>query len=414
MYCTRCGSKISDQAKFCTSCGAPVDASNPQNAHTADEVPYENESIAVSSFPQGAEVSTASNAPAAEHATFAEAMDEQKRKSRKHIPTLLLIALVVLALSGIAYAAYTIYNNVIAPQPQTQEQPQVQTPEQQEDEPEESLVETQVVDEILISDGRNGASRKKYTYNESGMLAEIAEYVNEGEENEYRNTWSFSYERSNLVKTTYRFNAEESPLLEHKTSDLSIVYNDEGLPIEVTNECSRDLENWREVYVYEDGKVVSSERYFYGNDEYAQAVHQWEDISQPYSTTQYSYEGDLLIWAQMTAYTSPSRVMIRDEYYSYDENGRCTSLHVIARQGNELMQNASMSDLFYEYQYDDAGNLVAETRQDGQTTYEISYKTIARLNQASVVEFLTNPSAIQTVDFTNATYSRYSSNGISL
>ncbi|WP_241159206.1 hypothetical protein [Adlercreutzia sp. ZJ141] len=53
--------------------------------------------------------------------TFAQAMDRQKGKSRRRIPTLVLVALVTLALSGIAYAAYRVYTDVIAPQQQEQQ-----------------------------------------------------------------------------------------------------------------------------------------------------------------------------------------------------------------------------------------------------------------------------------------------------
>lgn len=157
MYCMTCGSKISSQAKFCTSCGSPAPHTPDASEKTADSAgpsglaesaaaesikaepattantTAENADAATASATTGAESATAAtanpaaesptipgepaslsqgaNAPdtAPEQLTFAEAMDKQKHKSRRRIPTLLLIVLVVLALSGIAYAAHTIY-----------------------------------------------------------------------------------------------------------------------------------------------------------------------------------------------------------------------------------------------------------------------------------------------------------------
>lgn len=100
MFCRKCGARLNDEALFCTQCGA----SASRTPHNADETPLD------SPLPAQEAGSDAANATA-----FAAAMDETKKRGRRRMPLIVLVALAVMLASGAAWAAYTVYTEVIAP-----------------------------------------------------------------------------------------------------------------------------------------------------------------------------------------------------------------------------------------------------------------------------------------------------------
>ena len=116
MYCTRCGAELTEQARFCIACGAPVDNDIQEKCtvieekKTQDREANEPERGASDS---DAEATTESSA--VRNASFTEALDSSKKKSKQRIPFVVLVALALALLSGIAYAAYQVYTHYIAP-----------------------------------------------------------------------------------------------------------------------------------------------------------------------------------------------------------------------------------------------------------------------------------------------------------
>lgn len=83
MYCPQCGNQNTDSAAFCKECGASL-------------LPVEEK--------QGVD-----------QASFKAAVGASKKKSIKRIPTIVLIALIMLLVSGVAYAAYCVVTQVVIP-----------------------------------------------------------------------------------------------------------------------------------------------------------------------------------------------------------------------------------------------------------------------------------------------------------
>ena len=116
MYCTQCGAELTEQARFCTACGAPVDDNAPKEDSNVEDPEQRNTETGktedgVFSF----EDCSAEEPSADKKASFSEALDSSKMKSKRRIPFIALVALALALLSGIAYAAYQVYTHYIAP-----------------------------------------------------------------------------------------------------------------------------------------------------------------------------------------------------------------------------------------------------------------------------------------------------------
>lgn len=116
MYCTRCGAKITDQARFCTSCGAPVGADTPPAGSAGGSTLHDAE--AVETGEANPPTPETEKAKPTRSRTFSETLDSSKKKSRRRIPLIVLVALSLALFSGIAYAAYQVYTHYFAPAPQ--------------------------------------------------------------------------------------------------------------------------------------------------------------------------------------------------------------------------------------------------------------------------------------------------------
>ena len=158
MRCPVCESTINDACRFCTVCGSPIEGPSPADA----EGPLPGSSAAAStseteraraavepqsseandakgkSFPAESPLAGESGATDAEPATFAAVMDDTRRRSKRRMPLVVMLALAVALAAGTAFAAYQVYVNVIAPA-QTQDRAQPSEPVAESPAPDEPL-----------------------------------------------------------------------------------------------------------------------------------------------------------------------------------------------------------------------------------------------------------------------------------
>lgn len=152
MFCPVCGSKINDDARFCTECGTPLASLRSAGDVEADEASVSSEcevdkteradpvedipAEASAAVSPTAELAPEEAAAPAESASF-PAPQQSKRSSmmsflmerrqigNRLVPTFTIIIASIIAAAGIAYAAFMLYKNVIEPsmqQPAQQEQ----------------------------------------------------------------------------------------------------------------------------------------------------------------------------------------------------------------------------------------------------------------------------------------------------
>lgn len=116
MRCPQCNCENPDGAKFCTTCGAP----------------FMNERVAPSGSdtnPDGSPAPTEVRPAVSDDASQQSAGDIQnqtqqaRKKSRRKIPMVLFIVLVILALAATAFGAYYVYTQILHPQQEQVEQP---------------------------------------------------------------------------------------------------------------------------------------------------------------------------------------------------------------------------------------------------------------------------------------------------
>lgn len=116
MRCPQCNCENPDGTKFCTTCGAP----------------FMNERVA----PSGSDTNPASSpAPTEVRPAVSDGASQQsagdiqnqtqqaRKKSRRKIPMVLFIVLVILALAATAFGAYYVYTQILHPQQEQVEQP---------------------------------------------------------------------------------------------------------------------------------------------------------------------------------------------------------------------------------------------------------------------------------------------------
>jgi hypothetical protein len=112
VFCLQCGNRLSEETKFCSQCGKQVAPSAvAEKRESADKQQEFN------ALDQG------------RTSSFKKAMDETKKQSRKKMPAIVLFTLVLLLVSGIAFAVYYVYVEVVS---QNQENLEESVPTNQE------------------------------------------------------------------------------------------------------------------------------------------------------------------------------------------------------------------------------------------------------------------------------------------
>lgn len=102
MYCGQCGEENKDDALFCKSCGAGLAgsaAAQPFPAQPEGGLPEEQQ---------------------AQAGSFKSAVESSRKRSLRRIPTIVLIALITLLVSSVAFAACLFVTEVLSPQQRAQ------------------------------------------------------------------------------------------------------------------------------------------------------------------------------------------------------------------------------------------------------------------------------------------------------
>lgn len=135
MFCPVCGTKVGDSARFCTGCGAPLNALHQGGIDASTQVNQaETGSFAGPANP----VDFGSPEPLPQQPRRSNMLDflvEKRQIGNRWVPTFALIIASFIAAAGIAYAAFMLYKNVVEPRiqgPVQQEQTAKKNKEQKE------------------------------------------------------------------------------------------------------------------------------------------------------------------------------------------------------------------------------------------------------------------------------------------
>lgn len=114
MFCSKCGAKLADSARFCSACGAPMamsPASKSGQIETLNSA-VEDGKDGVNSGQESAETIPAT---AREGEGFMQRLVAFRRTTLKAVPTFVLAIVAFLAAAGTAYAAYKVVTEVVIP-----------------------------------------------------------------------------------------------------------------------------------------------------------------------------------------------------------------------------------------------------------------------------------------------------------
>ncbi len=183
-FCPICGAKLPADARFCGACGTPIDAYEvdsratagsgmPQRAEndqtakpcegspqlasvfsTDTAKPVGADLTAQSGSKLDAETESGAGADASTQAqSFTAAVESTVRRSRRRMPLIVLVALALALTSAVAFAAYTVYNQVIVPAMQAQQATiESQDNAQVEEEPITYSIKTETVSVTIPGD----------------------------------------------------------------------------------------------------------------------------------------------------------------------------------------------------------------------------------------------------------------------
>lgn len=185
MYCGECGSKIADDARFCPACGAKTGASDG----------CASAGVGQQEGARGAKMATAKDVTTGDLGTQVKA---NRARSRRRLPQLILIALVVATLaSATAFAATWVYRTYFAPQLAEQQQEETVTPAQPAD---PTLEQKAVFNDVLshykgaLDGGWPETSYDEDLSNVSEVLSGRAHYMGQAHETDFSGaTLSYAY-----------------------------------------------------------------------------------------------------------------------------------------------------------------------------------------------------------------------------
>lgn len=118
MFCAECGNELEEDAKFCTKCGTAIDetpAAGPSPAARSEKNPEARDAAPADAAGEPSEAAASEPPAAAEPGTLKAAVEFTKHRSRRRVPLVLLIALALTLASGVAYAAFWVYNEIVLP-----------------------------------------------------------------------------------------------------------------------------------------------------------------------------------------------------------------------------------------------------------------------------------------------------------
>ncbi len=166
-FCPQCGGQLKSDARFCSECGTRLDAyevdlraavgndASPQvekrcapQAAGAHETPTECAPAQAAKTPAADAAKPAGEESGTAASSFAAAVESTKHRSRRRVPLVVLVALALALTSAVAFAAYQVYTQVIAPAMQEQ---QAEGETQQAEEPQEPITYTTRTETMTVA-----------------------------------------------------------------------------------------------------------------------------------------------------------------------------------------------------------------------------------------------------------------------
>ena len=292
-------------------------------------------------------------------------MNRTKAKSRHRMQIIVLVALALMLLSSIAYAAYHVYTTYFAEPTPAAEQP-AEAPV------EEERAYPWVIDSAVTYD-RDGnlVKTNTYEYDEQGRLVSVA--FDETDANPI-NGWSDGYllsynDAGQLVQEL------ESPTDGVVTNE----YDDSRRCVRrVNNEVNQAFGSFDTRFEYDDEGRLTSASGYSPSLAPEQGAPEWN------RSISFTYERGLLMDASYVDSFSSAQGRESsgdgDCHFEYDESGRC-----IEASGAVFGE--------WTFVYDDAGNLVGFSDERGRAT-AITYRQIEVSRATFVPTQYSNPSAV--------------------
>ena len=185
MYCTKCGTKLPRDAKFCMNCGKPVAAIASEKAAASTASSGKAAAPAKAAEPTGVSSSSQNNPSSEQSETLRGAVNATKHRSRRRVPMVVLVALAMALAAGTAYAAYRVYTDMWLPAQQAQNEQVVEAPEETVEAPEEITysVETRSMDVSVPVDpydapGKREAQKWYYPHIEASTQSDAVDKIN--------------------------------------------------------------------------------------------------------------------------------------------------------------------------------------------------------------------------------------------
>lgn len=182
MYCTKCGTKLPRDARFCMNCGKPVAAiaSEKAAASTASSGKAAAPAAvpAKAAEPMGASSSSQNNPSSEQSETLRGAVNATKHRSRRRVPMVVLIALAMALAAGTAYAAYRVYTDMWLPAQQAQNEQTVEAPEEIIYSVETRSMDVSVPVDPYDAPGKREAQKWYYPHIEASTQSDAVDKIN--------------------------------------------------------------------------------------------------------------------------------------------------------------------------------------------------------------------------------------------
>lgn len=182
MYCTKCGTKLPRDARFCMNCGKPVAAiaSEKAAASTASSGKAAAPAAvpAKAAEPTGASSSSQNNPSSEQSETLRGAVNATKHRSRRRVPMVVLVALAMALAAGTAYAAYRVYTDMWLPAQQTQNEQTVEAPEEITYSVETRSMDVSVPVDPYDAPGKREAQKWYYPHIEASTQSDAVDKIN--------------------------------------------------------------------------------------------------------------------------------------------------------------------------------------------------------------------------------------------